>query len=304
MPPSQHLSRLLSTLPCLPSDLWLVSSEGYSLPSHSLLLCLHSPSLRHLLSSLPSPNCLSLPLPALTLSSLLSLLTSGSCSSSVNFNPTLVIEAADMLGINLEDIQIKTSKMDKEECSDFLDNPDKVKAEPEEESWPLEIYEQNNHEFTSEKISVVVVEKNVDINSLLDKSTGIYHCNECKYDTQIIHKIKQHQKTIHQRKYKCEHCEYETKCKYHVQLHMESKHTGVRYDCDQCNFQTAHKKNVDRHIESKHATDKKNKKYKCDMCDFKTFVKINLRAHGRKAHDKYIREGYYKMAQLKKKIKD
>ena len=40
------------------------------------------------------------------------------------------------------------------------------------------------------------------------------------------------------------------------------------------------------------------------MCVFKTFVEINLRAHGRKAHDKYIRKGYYKLVQLKKKIKD
>ena len=209
-----------------------------------------------------------------------------------------------MLGINLEDIQIKTSRIFKEEVTDFTENPDEVRAEiKEKENWPLEINEENNHEFSLEKANVVVVEGKLELNSLLDESTGIYHCNECEYDTQILQKIRQHMKTRHERRYKCEHCEYASKSKWHVQLHMESKHTGVRYDCDKCNFQTAHKKNVERHIESKHAADRKNKKYKCDVCGFKTFVERNLRAHERKAHDKYTKEGYYKMAQLKKKIK-
>ena len=214
-----------------------------------------------------------------------------------------------MLGITLEDIQIKTSRFAKEENSAlgllFLDNPDEVNAESNEnKKWPLERDEESYDNIPPEKVNMVVAERKFEVSSLLDETTGTYHCNVCEYDTQLIQKIRHHMKTRHERRFKCEHCEYASKQKSHVQLHMVSKHTGLRYNCDKCNFQTAHKKNVERHMESKHATDKKNKKYMCDICDFKTFIDRNLRIHKRKAHDIYIKEIYYKMAQLKKEIKD
>ena len=61
------LSSSLSSLLLSPPDLHLVSSEGYSLASHSLLLTLYSSSLPSLLSFLPpSPtHSLSLPFPLL-----------------------------------------------------------------------------------------------------------------------------------------------------------------------------------------------------------------------------------------------
>ena len=221
-----------------------------------------------------------------------------------------------MLGINLEDIQIKTSRFAKEEsCASKLisdevkTETDLTETEPTEkeptEKWPVAMYKDDNDDFISEKVSTVVeFERQLDLNDILDESTGKYHCNECDYETQMLQKIGQHMKTRHERRYKCEHCEYASKSKSHVQLHMVSKHTGVRYDCDKCNFQTAYKENVERHRASKHAHDKKNKKYKCDMCDFKTYVERYLKTHKRKAHDKYIKEVYYKMAQLKKESKE
>ena len=77
-----------------PPDLWLVSSEGYSLPTYTSLLTLHSPLLKALLSSTSSffsntssTFSLSLPVPALPLQLLISLLSQGSVSHHVPFNP-------------------------------------------------------------------------------------------------------------------------------------------------------------------------------------------------------------------------
>ena len=80
-------TQLMSTGP----DLWLVSSEGYSLPTYASLLTLHSPLIKTLLvssnSSPSSTSTLSLPVPALPLQLLLSLLSEGSVSHHQPFNP-------------------------------------------------------------------------------------------------------------------------------------------------------------------------------------------------------------------------
>ena len=188
----------------------------------------------------------------------------------------------------------------------YLEKPNEVKTEMNlTEILPLALFQDDNVEFPATKDdTLVAVVRKLDENSLLNELTGIYHCNECEYETKTSLKIRQHIQTIHERRYKCEHCEYASKSKSHVQSHMITKHTGVRYNCDKCNFQTAHKKSVARHLEGKHNADKKNKKYKCDLCHFKTFDELNLRGHKRKTHDIYTKEVYYKMAQLKKISKD
>ena len=101
---SSRLSLALSSSP--PPDLWLVSSEGFSLPCHSSLLSLHSPTIRLLLSSSPLSTSLSLPVPALPLSMLISLLRQGTASHHTSFDPVTVLEAAEVLGIHMEDVLI------------------------------------------------------------------------------------------------------------------------------------------------------------------------------------------------------
>ena len=90
-PPAGHWARISSAvrsqLCSSPPDLWLVSIEGFHLPTHLSLLTLHSPLLKDILSSNNSSTSLSLPVPALPLGLLLSLLAQGSVSHKVPFNP-------------------------------------------------------------------------------------------------------------------------------------------------------------------------------------------------------------------------
>ena len=100
--PKAHWARLNLALSrelvSKPPDLWLVSSEGFSLPTHTSLLTMHSPLLKTLLSSTSYfkvnsfSNSLSVPIPALPLSLLLKLLSEGSVSHDLPYNPLEVLD--------------------------------------------------------------------------------------------------------------------------------------------------------------------------------------------------------------------
>lgn len=136
--------------------------------------------------------------------------------------------------------------------------------------------------------------------NLLNDTTGIFHCNQCDYESEMAYKIAKHIKIRHTCKiYQCKDCDHRTKDKHHLKRHMVALHTGLRFNCDKCDFQTAHKNCVKMHSETKHG-DKRINSFICDICDFKTFIGRYLRDHKRKAHNVYTKEAYYKMAQLKK----
>ena len=77
LPMVERAELLLSSLEA-EREVTLVSEEGLLLPTSSLLLALHSPSLASLLASLPpTPPSISVPAPALPLRLLLKLLSRG-----------------------------------------------------------------------------------------------------------------------------------------------------------------------------------------------------------------------------------
>ena len=107
MAAASHADRVSLSLSLLTSsdkpDMSLVSLEGFHLPTYSILLSLHSPYLRSLLSlsspsSLFSPSSLSsssslaisVPLPAQPIASLLNLLVTGDSKQQQSFDPIQV----------------------------------------------------------------------------------------------------------------------------------------------------------------------------------------------------------------------
>ena len=115
-PPAGHWARISSAvrsqLCSSPPDMWLVSIEGFHLPTHLSLLTLHSPLLKALLSSSTTSttnssinsttNSLSLPITALPLHLLLSLLSEGSVSHHVPFNPLEVFHHLSVAFITMK----------------------------------------------------------------------------------------------------------------------------------------------------------------------------------------------------------
>ena len=89
-------------------DLWLVSSEGFHIPTHSFLLTLHSRFMKDLLSNSHLKTSVNIPIPALPLSMLISLLRKGNLSLSNNElldNDLNIMLAARVMGIDMNDVR-------------------------------------------------------------------------------------------------------------------------------------------------------------------------------------------------------
>ena len=252
-------------------NLWLVSSEGFSLPTHTSLITLHSPLLKALLSSSSSlefscSNSLSVPVPALPLSLLLTLLSEGSVSHSLPYNPLEVLEAAELLGIDI-DIHV----VDKAEQT-----PSPVESEaglgsflkPDEDS----------------KLDVNLDE------TMEMEADGTFECKTCDYTTTRKGNMRNHNK-VHSSNnplYKCPSggCMFKTKRKSHMQTHDEAKHKGLRFDCNLCDYQTAYRKDLGRHIEGKHKSGTSAFAWPCEICNFKGFDISELKIHINIRHNK------------------
>ena len=87
---ARHLSSSLSFLTNSDPDVNLVSIEGFLVPTHSMLLSLHSPYLRPLLISSSTSLAISIPLPAHPLAALLGLLATGNSKHEQPFDPIQV----------------------------------------------------------------------------------------------------------------------------------------------------------------------------------------------------------------------
>ena len=255
-------------------DLWLVSSEGFSLPTYASLLTLHSPLLKTLIpssffSSSSSTSSLSVPIPALPLSLLLSLLSEGSVSHSLPFNPLEVLEAAELLGI---DIDIH------------------VADETEETSPPPVESEENFGSFLKEDTVAEDSKLGAKLEVIEMEEDGEFQCKSCDYTTTRKGNMRNHNK-VHSSNsplYKCPSgwCMFKTKRKSHMQTHDEAKHKGLRFDCNLCDYQTAYRKDLGRHIEGKHKSGTSAFAWPCEICNFKGFDISELKIHINIRHNK------------------
>ena len=250
-------------------NLWLVSSEGFSLPTHTSLITLHSPLLKTLLSSSSSlefscSNSLSVPVPALPLSLLLTLLSEGSVSHSLPYNPLEVLEAAELLGIDI-DIHV----VDKTEQTPPPDESEAVLGsflKPDEDS----------------KLDVNLGE------TMEMEADGTFECKTCDYTTTRKGNMRNH-KQIHSSNepfYKCpsDGCSFKTKAKSHMRIHTGAKHKGLRIDCSFCDYQTAYRKDLGKHIEKKHTSGTSPFAAPCNICNFKGLDVDELKIHINNRH--------------------
>ena len=274
--PDDHWARLnlaLSTeLLSKAPNLWLVSSEGFSLPTQASLLTLHSPMIKTILSSFTSSysNSLSVPVPALPLSLLLTLLSKGSVSHRLPYNPLEVLEAAELLGIDI-DIHV---------------------VEESEKTTPPNIeIEASSESFLREQAAASADSKlHVNLEMIKMEEDRTFQCKTCDYTTTSKENMRNHSK-IHSSSspfYKCPSggCVFKTKVKSHMRIHDEAKHKGLRFDCNSCDYQTAYRKDLRKHMERKHDSETSPFAWPCDICTFKGLDVNELNIHTKKRHYK------------------
>ena len=257
-----------SELTLKPPDLWLISSEGFFLPTNASLLTLHSHLLKTLLSHSSfnsSSSSLSIPIPALPLSLLLALLAQGSVNHHLPFNPLEVLEAAELLGIDID-----------------------LHVADETEQSPLIGSEESRVSFSTEENSVVEDFKtDAKLEVMQMEEDGIFQCKACEYRTTRKGNMTNHTR-VHSSNsylYKCPKngCVFKAKSKSHMHSHNDAKHKGVRFDCNLCDYQTAYRKDLGRHVQGKHKGGTPFA-WPCDKCNFKGMNIRELKFHIKTRH--------------------
>ena len=106
------LSTLLNQLGLSQPDLCILSREGHSVFTNRFLIGFHSKLVKEIFKSVPHTELayLSLPVSSSALSCLLKLLSHGATESEDRFDPLEVITAAEVLGIDMEDVQVGVKK--------------------------------------------------------------------------------------------------------------------------------------------------------------------------------------------------
>lgn len=255
-------------------DLWLVSTEGFHLPTYASLLTLHSSLLKNLLSSSSSfyscSSSLSVPIPALPLSLLLTLLSEGYVSHNLPFNPLEVLEAAELLRIDI-DIHV---------------------ANKTERTSPPTGSEDSLEGSFLEAQATAAEDSKTDLNleGIKMEEDGTFQCKTCDYTATRKGDMKNHDKvhSFNNSFYKCPSggCMFKTKIKSHMRIHDGAKHKGLRFDCKLCDYQTAYKKDLGKHIERKHESGTSPFSWPCGNCNFKGLDISDLKIHINKRHNK------------------
>ena len=89
----------------------------------------------------------------------------------------------------------------------------------------------------------------------LQRSSAIYFCENCDFQTNKAGNLRQHVESIHERiRYPCDQCQYKATVKKDLKKHVESIHLGVRYPCNHCDFLATYKGHLTRHLR-KHTRD-------------------------------------------------
>ena len=266
--PKDHWGRLnlavKSELSWKPPDLWIVSKEGFYLPTSTSLLILHSSLLNTILSSSNmSSSCIFLPIPALPISVLLTLLSEGAVSHNLPFNPHQVLEAAELLGIDI-DIHVEANT-----------GP----APPAIENESVQDTSSDDHK----------IELKYELTEAIEGDSFL--CKLCDYTTTSETNLREHKKTHlpENSMYKCriDGCTFKAKTKNHMKTHNEAKHKGMRYNCQLCDYQTAYRKDLGRHLEGKHKSGASPFAWPCNICHFRGMDTTELQIHVNKRHKKH-----------------
>ena len=110
------------------------------------------------------------------------------------------------------------------------------------------------------------------------RSTGMYHCEDCSYESSKLNPFKMH-RMIHTgvKPFACKQCLFTTVRNSDLKTH-EITHSGVKpFACNQCSFTSAYKSALKGH-ELMHSG---VKHLACNQCSYTTFRQDDLKAHER-----------------------
>ena len=207
------------------------------------------------------------------------------------FSPQEVVDAAEFLGIAMEDVQIGELP---DELSDELPQelPQELPGEfPDELS---EVFTKGNHledakqDLTlsnSYEISApfpeVKIKAPISQSNQFTKIDEKFKCKLCDYMTHKINAIRGHIRYHNKIYIQCFLCDTKMD-KSNLKEHVRFKHSGLRYDCNQCDYQTSYPQNLKKHSSRAH----NDVVFSCNECDYKCKNDSTLRSHVNTKHVK------------------
>jgi len=250
------------------SDVYLVSKEGHRIFTSRMFLAFYSDFLRTVLdqsSDLTSKTAFSLPASSNSISTLLSLLTTGRLSATNQYNLNEVKETANLLGIKLDNcayeknVSLNRHKSDqsfKDTVLNAVVNVESIESKEMTSGLAVKsLADINRQNMANEQVDTDNCEdlgKIVfDVADTVDNETSSIECRFCKRTFINEYKLKSH----------------------------SIQHTS-RFSCDQCDkrFQSTSTLRNHRNI---HLAEKP---YKCEMCDKAFTQNGNLKTHKLRHH--------------------
>ena len=257
-----QLSHALQQLCVSQPDLCILTKEGHAVHTRRFILGFHSQFVKDIFSTVPHTDLafMSLPISSSTLSCLMRILSHGATESDDRFDPLEVIAAAEVLGIDMEDVQVGIKKGNKKKFEKENDTATPIKVESKSEN----VLEQENVEsFVS-----------LEINTETFVMDGIQLKDETLND-----------RSLHEeQKFECEICSKKFKTKeklgkherYHMKIEKEKVDNPEKISsCEVCTKEFMSNSTLKTHM----ITHTDEKPYKCETCDKRFNQKVTCERH-------------------------
>jgi len=250
------LTQVLQSCTISSPDLCLITRDGHAVYTTKILLAMHSKMMAQVMSDSIRDDLIriSVPISSNSLVNLIKILSHGITKSEVKFDPMDVLNAAEILGISLDDLQIGREGDIKE-----TDNHEKTRINI-------------NKKIKSEQIKQDL-EQNEDqsMNDASEIESGEFDKEE---DNKLIEELPE--KDV-ERNFGCDQCEWKFKTPQNLSTHMLT-HSGEKpFQCDRCTKSFSQKVNLERHSILHTGL----KPFKCEDCGKGFNRNDNLKKHSR-----------------------
>jgi len=268
------LTQVLQSCTISSPDLCLITRDGHAVYTTKILLAMHSKMMAQVMSDSFSEEFIriSVPISSNSLVNLIKILSHGITKSEVKFDPMDVLNAAGILGISLDDLQIGSKGDEEGTGTDYhkktgINMNKKIKIEPKQIDIMHDIHRNQDQSIAeASELDSTEFETGRDF----EPSDGSSAKETVNHPDKKV-----------ERNFECDQCEWKFKTPQKLNTHMVT-HTGERpFQCSKCNKCFSQKVNLERH--SILHTDLKP--FKCEDCGKGFNRNDNLRKHA-KTHTK------------------
>merc|ERR1712129_586397 len=229
---------------------------------------------------------------------LLSLLSTGSVSHHSVFSPVDILEAAELLGIEMEDVRIAGRQDNDEEDTNKEDTSEEYSTEYNESTsaehatfYKETSFEEVNalyNETTSVQKEHVEDQKMPENECQTKEETSKdaidkqVTCIFCEFETTDLAILKNHVNDHpNENIYHCKVCDKPLK-KTSLREHIQNTHSGFRLDCPECDFQSNTRSSLNGHRFRMHKIG--SKPFQCPKCRYKAQLRKFFRRHMKEKH--------------------